>query len=301
MDYKEKYNAARERARELSKTVTGANYEYIFPELKEDDGERIRKGLINGFKECLEDCQYPKNAVKYWHNVEVDNILAWLEKQGKQKSSLPKWKYKKGNTPLLRDSLVLNKYGCVLKALSGAIISDAWVLDYAELAELPREEPEKCVEQKPADKTTPKFNVGDWVLNNVCFPMQIVSIKNGMYIFTEGDAISISFVDENYHLWTITDAKDGDVLYLQHKGAEHVIIYKRLVKKNFHTILSVHCAYNGSTNDFFEDCDSYHCITSERDEKEIRPATKEQCNTLFVKMKEAGYEWDNDKKKLNKK
>ena len=37
MDYKNKYNEALERARELSKTITGANYEYIFPELKEED------------------------------------------------------------------------------------------------------------------------------------------------------------------------------------------------------------------------------------------------------------------------
>ena len=34
---------------------------------------------------------------------------------------------------------------------------------------------------------------------------------------------------------------------------------------------------------------------------EVTPATKEQCDLLFAKMKEAGYEWDNDKKELMKK
>lgn len=32
----------------------------------------------------------------------------------------------------------------------------------------------------------------------------------------------------------------------------------------------------------------------------VRPATKEQRDLLFSKMKEAGYEWDADKKELNK-
>ena len=32
MDYIQKYREALARARELSKTITGANYEYIFPE-----------------------------------------------------------------------------------------------------------------------------------------------------------------------------------------------------------------------------------------------------------------------------
>ena len=76
----------------------------------------------------------------------------------RQKSTLPKWKYKNDNTPLLRDSLILNKYGCVAKSPSGAVVSDVWVIDYDELAKLPKEEPEKQGE-KSADKVEPKFKV----------------------------------------------------------------------------------------------------------------------------------------------
>ena len=102
MTYEEKYKRAFEIAKEVYHDDRKDKIwrEWLtkpFPELKESEEERIRKGLINGFKECLEDCQYPKNAVKYWHNVEVDNILAWLEKQGEQKSSdfsdIRTWKY----------------------------------------------------------------------------------------------------------------------------------------------------------------------------------------------------------------
>lgn len=163
---------------------------------------------------------------------------------------------------------------------------------------------EKQGGQKPADNIKPKFHPGDWIIDNIGNIYQIEKVFETItkdifgYITVDG----VYFNDNNdLRLWTIADAKDGDILYLQHKGAEHIIIYKKFIKKNFHTILSVHCAYDGSTNDFFEDCDSYYCITSERDEKEIHPATKEQCDTLFAKMKEAGYEWDNNKKKLNKK
>ena len=33
-----------------------------------------------------------------------------------------------------------------------------------------------------------------------------------MYYFDEGDGVSIGFIDSHYHLWTIRDAEDGDVL-----------------------------------------------------------------------------------------
>ena len=55
--------------------------ELMFPELKESEDERIRKGLIRVFS----------NREKYVINqsfgdINVSDILAWLEKQGEQKS-----------------------------------------------------------------------------------------------------------------------------------------------------------------------------------------------------------------------
>ena len=78
MNYEERYNVALERARELSKTVTGANYEYIFPELKESEGERIRKELIEFLK--LPHSQFVGNR-------EHEKWIAWLEKQCEQKET----------------------------------------------------------------------------------------------------------------------------------------------------------------------------------------------------------------------
>ena len=120
-----------------------ATLERIFPELKEDDAERIKKNCIHFL-----ELQKQHHAATF----EIEECINWLEKQGEQKPTLPKWKYKKDNTPLLRDSIILNKYGGVAKSPSGAIVSDVWLLDYDELAKLPKEE-----------KIEPKFKVGDWI------------------------------------------------------------------------------------------------------------------------------------------
>ena len=84
MDYKNKYNEALERARELSKTITGANYEYIFPELKEEEDELT--WLKNYISEeayylsmDIRDCEDRLKLQK------LQKSLAWLEKQGEQK------------------------------------------------------------------------------------------------------------------------------------------------------------------------------------------------------------------------
>jgi len=48
--------------------------EVIFPELKENEDEKIRKELIRAFKSL--------NTIKVWNGIERTDILAWLEKQG---------------------------------------------------------------------------------------------------------------------------------------------------------------------------------------------------------------------------
>ena len=146
MDDKNKYNNALEKlqealapkdGREIS-GLTRACIEEIFPELKESDDERIRKALITYFQRF----PYPYGGIES-AGTNAKEAIAWLEKQGKQKTDIPKWKYKKDNAPLSKDCLILNRYGCVVKAVSGAMVSDAWVLDYDELVKLPKEEVEK--------------------------------------------------------------------------------------------------------------------------------------------------------------
>jgi hypothetical protein len=85
MDYEKKYKEALELARVAAFNGHQSLMEGIFPELKESEDEKIRKGLINGFNECLKNSQYSNNAQKYWHNIKIEDIFAWLEKQDPKK------------------------------------------------------------------------------------------------------------------------------------------------------------------------------------------------------------------------
>ena len=108
----------------------------------------------------------------------------------------------------------------------------------------------------------------------------------------------IKYCAEDYfRLWTIQDAKAGDVLYLQKDGKEHIIIYKGVIKERFRTFVSAYCAYNGIVDAFcFADVSRYVDIAYGG----IMPATKEQRDTLMKAMADAGYTFDFEKKELKK-
>lgn len=83
MDYEKKYKEEVVRATQLWECgdITREQLEYIFPELKESEDERIRKELlkhctnaVNGVTMCVSTADYAR-----W--------LAWLERQGEQKSA----------------------------------------------------------------------------------------------------------------------------------------------------------------------------------------------------------------------
>ena len=88
MDYEKKYNEALKRARELSKTITGANYEYIFPELKETEDELTwLKNYISEEAYYLSmDIRGDEDSIKL---QKLKKSLAWLEKQGKNNMGIP--------------------------------------------------------------------------------------------------------------------------------------------------------------------------------------------------------------------
>ena len=150
---------------------------------------------------------------------------------------------------------------------------------------------EKQGEQKPTDKVEPKFKVGDWITDYTS-TFQIVKIEDEWYIADDGDKVCFDVIHQYYHLWTIQDAKDGDVLS----------------NKNGAIFINVG---NNEENRVTLDCYCYlsvqgnFCIEERKTGSwlykiDIQPATKEQRDLLFTKMKEAGYEWDDEKKELKK-
>ena len=78
MDYEKKHKGEVIRATQLWECgdITRENLEYIFPELRKSDDERIRKALINLFK--IENF----NGYTTINGIDVDDVIAWLEKQG---------------------------------------------------------------------------------------------------------------------------------------------------------------------------------------------------------------------------
>ena len=76
---------------------------------------------------------------------------------------------------------------------------------------------EKQREQKSTNEVEPKFHVGDWVVFNDKHESiyQVEKIEDGYYILrhTYGGTFRVCVLhDEDLRLWTINDAKDGDVL-----------------------------------------------------------------------------------------
>ena len=142
--------------------------------------------------------------------------------------------------------------------------------------------------------TTEEFKTGEYVvyLNGT---YRIVNDGKHYILFSVNENTSTYVVHVQYgsprlRLWTVRDAKDGDALVYGHDKMP--FIFKGLLDK-FHPECPV--AYCGIGNDgtfVINTCDGWWT-----DEK-VQPATKEQRDLLFQKMKEAGYEWDPHTKKI---
>ena len=148
------------------------------------------------------------------------------------------------------------------------------------------------VEQKPADKVEPMFHEGDWVVQG-CNILKIRCVGDEYYCYeTVGgyvDDMLVSEIDSLYHLWTIQDAKDGDVL----SDGTTIFIFKDLLSDG--SVMS-YCDYDTDSGDSDAFCPlSVNLMCSK-----ITPTTKEQRDLLFSKMKDANYEWDAEKKELKK-
>lgn len=271
-DYKKKYEEALERAREFINQVGTHNLkvdsllEQVFPELAESEDEKIRKDLIEFVN------QY---GDKFYGTIAKASAISWLEKQ-------------KENNIIYTDEYDTKK--CLtsfLKSLleQGGIMEEGWSSI----------ECEKYIswleKQNPANNAEPKFKVGDWCIDNEDGTIfQILKVLDNIYTYrtTEGKGYSCSYsaLEIDAKLWTIQDAKDGDVL----AAHECYVIFKEIDGLN----IKCYCAYHymGFNPSFYVD--------TLQNKNAFYPATKEQRDLLLQKMKEAGYEWNAEKKELKR-
>ena len=157
---------------------------------------------------------------------------------------------------------------------------------------------EKQGEQKPVDKIEPKFHEGEWIVDNEDGSfLQVVKVRGVTYRIDsqEGEEfdILIDVAKNNYHKFCIKDAKLGDVLRVN----DLTFIFRELTDDNCQhkDAVVAYCSYVDNDDAF--GVDGPDCITNLQS---IHPASKEQRDTLFAKMKEAGYEWNAGKKELKK-
>ena len=290
-----RYDEAIERAKciyietAIPSATTKGICTYIFPELKESEDEKIRKELISFVRGILA-CHDKPNAER---DEKYESWLAWIEKQGEPVEINPT----EFDTRL---QALIGKFNSLPKEeLIGSL--SFWLNVVQNDGTYKADE--KKGEQKPADKVEQKFHKGDWVVycGKTC---KITGLHNGIFTITNQDGSYFfnkveSTTEPVWHLWTIKDAKDGDVLCDYHETYDNPLIFilKKFEHVNFGLVrpsdYSSYCFLTAGDIQKFKEGTYHH-------KHNIKPATKEQCDILFTKMKEAGYEWDAEKKELKK-
>ena len=272
-DYKKMYEDALNRAMNLALTnnISALAAGEIFPELNEAEDERIRTAQLDYWRSV---------GGNEWYGVPVQETIAWLEKQG-EKSNIH------------QDAEDYLRCQHTIRVLEYARSLDAYNQYGKESINKDIAWLEKQGEQNPADKIEPKFHQDDWITNGACI-IKITSIDD-RYYWHDNDCAGgdIKSIDKEYHLWTIQDAKDGDVLYCKIDDDTEIIVMCSGI--NIHNNVDSYCRYNSKLG-----FNTYITNVLDAEHDFITPATKEQRDILFQKIKEAGYEWDAEKKELKK-
>ena len=259
----------------------GTNFklERMFPELKESEGEKIKNFIFNELA-CLRATD-ERGTARY---NELTEAIVWLEKPGQQKHVviIPKFRVGDEIKTSNEESLTITKID-----ENGYWSEDLFICGFDE----------ECiwdlVGQKHADKIEPKFKVGDWIIYKDDI-WKICNISLGGYyelLKVDGEVIIRHFegVDKTAHLWTVKDAKDGDVLVLNNE----IFIYAH--RKQMYSIAVAQC--------FVDSAGGFH-LDGEFGYVEhggtISPATKEQSDILMKAIADARYTFDFEKKKLKK-
>jgi len=249
--------------------------------LKESEDEKILRSLKAVVKEY-----------DMWteRGLSMNDVLSWLEKQGEQKPvDKVEPKFHEGDMIIHKElggDYIHNPH----KIIQVDILDKKYRLEGGLVAHFGEQDDYELVEQKPADKVEPKFHEGEWVVFNG-FTLYIKEVVKGFYRTITRDGIPNGYdwdIDKTARLWTIQDAKDGDVL--SYREGQWCFIYKGIVTENTFKYYALLSEKGITVNDA-----AFSLLTSC-----ITPATKEQRDLLFSKMKEAGYEWDADKKELKK-
>lgn len=273
--------------------------------LSEEEQNRVAKGVLSNCamsfinyldahtyegKMCVSngECEDIENA---FHNAMWDRLhryyCKFIEKQGERKQNI---------TNLISD----------LENYFATTTKEQQEKDWDEIKNWEKKyfNRDSNINQKPVDKVEPKFKVGDWIVSNNGEPRVFRIKKRGwpdsIISSSLGNHVASTFtLDKQYHLWTIKDAKDGDVLYSERGGGvESIHLVSGWKKVDGENALCSVYTYRIEDDEIITG--GLGAIWWHGVQDPFFPATKEQRDLLFSKMKEAGYEWDGEKKELKK-
>ena len=302
------YPATQERREILFTKMKEAGYEW---DAEKKELKKIERKLAWSEEMRKELISYLDNFTNSEDRELVDKFIAWLENQSGKKSFA---KYKVG------DTIYYNSFGRLVSFVIANIIEDGTdnpmyedkdgnsvfqndIVEQKptnkqftpEQADVLDKYVDKYLEQKPVNKIEPKFKVGDWIVSktsNLVYRVGSILLPQSKYYYLShnGIIVSLNFADEqNYRLWTIQDAKNGDVL----SDGTTIFIFKDLLSDG--SVMS-YCDYDTNSGESDAFCPLPMNLTCSK----ITPATKEQHDTLLKAMADAGYTFDFEKKELNK-
>lgn len=229
----------------------------IFPELADDKEETIKDAAIEFVRQ--------NKSFNCILGISKEDVIDWLEKQS------------------AKGKFIEKELGCV-RGYREEALRRLQELEKQGLQNPPESSEE--VELIP-DTDKPKFAIGAYVTDDGETYLHIIGYANNTYQLETVDGTSShfrqEFIEKKYRLWSIEDAKEGDVL----AARECLVLFKEIDGLN----IKCYCTYH------FMNTPMFHVDTLQN-KRAFCPATRKQQVLFFQKLKEAGYEWN--KKELLK-
>ena len=260
-----------------------------FPELRKNDDEKIKQELISLVRL---DGWHPT----IWTQERKDKLIDWLEKQSKNSQAM---------CPTFTYDDILALQCCMetakkvqedkelyeqLQSLHDRLHDAYWL----KKQDNQKPQDKSVIEAIKEEKVEQKFQIikNTWYIctcttfsedSRIWFKKGIAYLGNDILKYDLG--FEPNDYQNYFRLWSIEDAKPGDIL--DANGAP--FIYKKHDKNYVYFYCGVNLA-----GDFIV----AHGIDAWNGNNKVYPITKEQSEFFFQKMKENGYTWDPQKKEL---
>ena len=236
----------------------------LIPELKESKDEIIRKALIELVrKHCVNETRCMMEE--------------WLEKQGEIQNKLINYRnylvYQSEYWSKKEHDKTNSKIGaqdCIghANAFISARAEFEEKFDYDSWNE--KQGSQNLANSEKTCKDEPRFKVGDWLIRNdiVGVACYITQIHESYYLTNKHSFIHF-WEEDKYRLWTIEDAKDGDVLsFNDGHGNDSIELIKSITDKKIEFWF---CLTNGNRYEVFDGITPYTNLVSREN---ATPATK---------------------------